>query len=128
MDRTAHLGVYDTLTDSEVGHLLVELHTGRFTGTRFDVITVAEANQPITTMGGVTIVPDMLLADLDAAQSDVLILPGAETWDVGGGGGVRCGRHALPRCWRAGRGDLRRHRGSCARWPARRAEAHQLCT
>jgi putative intracellular protease/amidase len=86
MDRTAHLGVYDTLTDSEVGHLLVELHTGRFTGTRFDVITVAEANKPITTMGGVTIVPDMLLADLDPAQSDVLILPGAETWDEGGGG------------------------------------------
>jgi putative intracellular protease/amidase len=85
MDRTAHLGVYDTLTDSEVGHLLVELHTGRFTGTRFDVITVAEANKPITTMGGVTIVPHMLLADLDPAQSDVLILPGAETWDVGGG-------------------------------------------
>jgi putative intracellular protease/amidase len=86
MDRTAHLGVYDTLTDSEVGHLLVELHTGRFTGTRFDVITVAEANKPITTMGGVTIMPDMLLADLDPAQSDVLILPGAETWDEGGGG------------------------------------------
>jgi putative intracellular protease/amidase len=85
MNRTAHLGVYDTLTDSEVGHVLVELHTGRFTGTRFDVITVAEANKPITTMGGVTIVPDMLLADLDPAQSDVLILPGAETWDVGGG-------------------------------------------
>ena len=86
MDRTAHLGVYDTLTDSEVGHLLVELHTGRFTGARFDVITVAEANKPITTMGGVTIVPDMLLADLDPAQSDVLILPGAGTWDEGGGG------------------------------------------
>jgi putative intracellular protease/amidase len=86
MDRTAHLGVYDTLTDSEVGHLLVELHTGRFTGARFDVITVAEANKPITTMGGVTIMPDMLLADLDPAQSDVLILPGAETWDEGGGG------------------------------------------
>ncbi len=85
MNRTAHLGVYDTLTDSEVGHVLVELHTGRFTGARFDVITVAEANKPITTMGGVTIVPDMLLADLDPAQSDVLILPGAETWDVGGG-------------------------------------------
>jgi putative intracellular protease/amidase len=86
MNRTAHLGVYDTLTDSEVGHVLVELHTGRFTGTRFDVITVAEANKPITTMGGVTIMPDMLLADLDPAQSDVLILPGAETWDEGGGG------------------------------------------
>jgi putative intracellular protease/amidase len=84
-NRTAHLGVYDTLTDSEVGHLLVELHTGRFTGTSFDVVSVAEANNPITTMGGVRISPDMLLDDLDSTGSDLLILPGAEIWDAGGG-------------------------------------------
>jgi putative intracellular protease/amidase len=84
-DRTAHLCVYDTLTDSEVGHLLVELHTGRFTGRRFDVVAVAEANKPIITMGGVRISPDMLLDDLDPTGSDVLILPGAEIWDAGGG-------------------------------------------
>ena len=84
-NRTAHLAVYDTLTDSEVGHLLVELHTGRFTGTRFDVISVAEANEPITTMGGVRILPDMLLDDLDPKGSDLLVLPGAEAWDAGGG-------------------------------------------
>jgi putative intracellular protease/amidase len=84
-NRTAHLGVYDTLTDSEVGHLLVELHTGRFTGTRFDVVAVAEADKPITTMGGVHISPDMLLDDLDPSRSDLLILPGAEIWDAGGG-------------------------------------------
>jgi putative intracellular protease/amidase len=84
--RTVHLGVYDTLTDSEVGHLLVELHTGRYTGTSFDVVAVAEANKPITTMGGVRISPDMLLDDLDPTSSDLLILPGAEIWDTGGGG------------------------------------------
>jgi putative intracellular protease/amidase len=82
---TAHLAVYDTLADSEVGHLLVELHTGRFTGTRFDVVTVAEASEPIVTMGGLRITPDTLLADLDPADSDLLILPGAEMWDAGGG-------------------------------------------
>jgi putative intracellular protease/amidase len=84
-DGTAHLGVYDTLTDSEVGHLLVELHTGRFTGTSFDIVAVAEGNKPITTMGGVRILPDMLLDDLDPTRTDLLILPGAKTWDVGGG-------------------------------------------
>ena len=82
---TAHLAVYDTLADSEVGHLLVELHTGRFTGTRFDVVTVAEASEPIVTMGGLRIAPDTLLAELDPAASDLLILPGAEMWDAGGG-------------------------------------------
>jgi putative intracellular protease/amidase len=83
--RTAHLGVYDTLTDSEVGHLLVELHTGRFTGTRFDVVAVAQVNEQVMTMGGVRISPDLPLDDLDPAASDLLILPGAEMWDAGGG-------------------------------------------
>jgi putative intracellular protease/amidase len=83
--RTAHLALYDTLADWEVGHLLVELHTGRFTGTPFDMVTVAESLKPITTMGGVRMVPDMLLADLEPADSDLLILPGATMWDAGGG-------------------------------------------
>jgi putative intracellular protease/amidase len=82
---TAHLAVYDTLTDSEIGHLLVELHTGRFTGTSFNVVTVAESREPITTMGGVRVLPDALLADLEPADSDLLILTGAEMWDAGGG-------------------------------------------
>ena len=85
--RTAHLGVYDSLTDSEVGHLLVELRTGRFTGTQFDVVSVAESLDPITTMGGVRVAPDALVTELDPAKSDILILPGAETWDTGGGDG-----------------------------------------
>jgi putative intracellular protease/amidase len=84
-NRTAHLGLYDTLADWEVGHLLAELRTGRFTGTRFDVVAVAESREPITTMGGVRMVPDALIADLDPADSDLLILPGADMWDVGEG-------------------------------------------
>jgi putative intracellular protease/amidase len=84
-NRAAHVAIYDTLADWEVGHLLVELRTGRFTGTRFDVVTVAESRDPVTTMGGVRIVPDALLADLDPADSDLLVLPGADMWDAGGG-------------------------------------------
>jgi putative intracellular protease/amidase len=83
--NTAHIAIYDTLADWEPGYLLAELHTGRFTGTRFDVVTVAESLDPITTMGGVRMLPDMLIADLEPADSDILILPGGELWDAGGG-------------------------------------------
>src|ERR671922_1795133 len=83
--RTAPLAIYDTLADWEAGHLLAELHTGRFTGTSFDVVAVAESHEPITTAGGVRMLPDALLADLDPADSDLLILPGADLWDAGGG-------------------------------------------
>jgi putative intracellular protease/amidase len=82
---TAHLAVYDTLADWEIGYLVVELRTGRFTGRPWDIVTVAESLEPITTMGGVRILPDMLLADLDAESSDLLILPGADMWDAAGG-------------------------------------------
>ena len=82
---TAHIAVYDTLADWEPGHLLAELRTGRFTGTPFDVLTVAETLEPVTTMGGLRLLPDMPLADLDPAGSDLLVLPGADLWDAGGG-------------------------------------------
>jgi len=81
----AHFALYDTLNDSEAGLVLVELRTGRFTGASFEVVTVAESREPITTLGGVRIEPDALLADLDPADSDLLVLAGAEMWDRGGG-------------------------------------------
>jgi putative intracellular protease/amidase len=82
---TAHVTVYDALADWEVGYLLVELRTGRFTGTPWNIVTVAESLEPITTMGGVRIQPDTVLAELDPASSDLLILPGSDLWDAGGG-------------------------------------------
>ena len=83
--RDAHVALYDTLADLEIGHLVVELRTGRFTSVAFEIVTVAETPEPITTMGGLRIVPDMVLADLDPAASDLLILAGADMWDNGGG-------------------------------------------
>jgi putative intracellular protease/amidase len=83
--RTAHLALYEGAAEMEVGHLLAELHTGRYTGTAFDVVTVAESRDPVASMGGITMVPDTLLAELDPAQSDLLVMPGAEMWDAGGG-------------------------------------------
>lgn len=81
----AHLSLYDGAAEMEVGHLLAELHTGRFTGTSFDLVTVAESREPVTSMGGVRMVPDALLDDLDPANSDLLVMPGARMWDAGGG-------------------------------------------
>ena len=82
---TAHVCIYDTLADWEVGYLLVELRSGRFTGTPWNIVTVAESRDPITTMGGIRILPDLLLDELDPASSNLLILPGADLWDAGGG-------------------------------------------
>lgn len=83
--RVAHLAVYDSVADWEYGHLVVELRTGRFTGVAYDIRTVAESPEPITTMGGVRVLPDLTLAELEPSDSGLLILPGSGFWDTGGG-------------------------------------------
>jgi putative intracellular protease/amidase len=83
--RTAYVAVYETLADWEIGHLTVELRTGRFTGQPWKVVTVGESAEPVTTMGGVRIVPDMVLAELEPAEGDLLVLAGSAKWDGGGG-------------------------------------------
>ena len=70
---TAHLAVYDGYAEMEVGHLLAELRTGRFTGRPFEIVTVAESSEPIRTMGGVRVAPDALLSELDPGQSELLV-------------------------------------------------------
>ena len=82
---TAHIGIYDTYADWEIGHLLVELRTGRFTGTPVDIVTVGETLEPVTSMGGLRVLPDLLLNDLEPSASNLLILPGAAIWDADGG-------------------------------------------
>lgn len=83
--KRVHLAVYENAAEMEVGHLLTELRTGRFTGAAFEVVSVAEAPEPLLTMGGLRVVPDLPIADLDPAASDLLVLPGSDLWDRGGG-------------------------------------------
>ncbi|MEU4287540.1 DJ-1/PfpI family protein [Kribbella sp. NPDC026596] len=83
--KTAYVAVYETLADWEIGHLLVELRTGRFTGVPWQVVTVGESAEPVVTMGGMRIVPDMVLADVDPDDGDLLVLAGSAFWDDGQG-------------------------------------------
>jgi hypothetical protein len=77
--RTAHLAVYDGSADGEVGHLLAELHSGRFTATGLQVVTVAESREPITTMGGLRVTTDMLIGSEDADLTTTCLVTGSST-------------------------------------------------
>jgi putative intracellular protease/amidase len=79
----ASLFVLDTMSDWEHGYLTPELNTGRMfavPGTSLPVRTVGLTREPITTMGGLRIQPDLALDSLTPADAAVLILPGADTW------------------------------------------------
>jgi putative intracellular protease/amidase len=79
------MAVYNTLADWEVGAATAHINRDlwqREPGT-FQVRTVGLTAEPVTTMGGMRIVPDVVLADLAPADSAMLILAGADTWESG---------------------------------------------
>ncbi|WP_328537573.1 DJ-1/PfpI family protein [Streptomyces sp. NBC_00344] len=76
--RTAHLAVYPSLADWETGH-----STAYLVRNGFAVRTVAAGPEPVTTIGGLSIRPDLVLDDLLPEDSALLILPGADLWDAG---------------------------------------------
>jgi putative intracellular protease/amidase len=85
--KTVHVAVYDTLADWEVGHAVAHIRGDAYQHSpgRHRIVTVAESLKPVTTAGGMRILPDMTLAELDPANSAMLILPGAAAWDTPGG-------------------------------------------
>jgi putative intracellular protease/amidase len=83
--QTVHLFVFDTLADWEPGFAIAGLNNPAFQAQpgRYRVATVGLSNAPITTIGGVTILPDLALETLTLEQSAMLILPGGGGWDQG---------------------------------------------
>lgn len=81
---TIYVYVLDTLADWELGYVTSELNSGRFfkkDAQRVSLKMVSYNNDPIKTMGGLTIVPDCLIGDIDVSETSILILPGADTWN-----------------------------------------------
>lgn len=74
---TVHLAVYDTLADWETGHA-----TAWLARSGYDIRTVGPTTEPVTSIGGLRITPDLALSDLRPEDSALLILPGADLWDT----------------------------------------------
>ena len=63
--------VLDTLADWELGQVLAELSSGRFFkkgAPRLSLKTVGCSKEPVRTMGGLTILPDLSLDDIAAKR------------------------------------------------------------
>lgn len=81
---TIYVYVLDTFADWEMGYVTAELHSGRFfkkDALRPSLKTAGYSKEPIHTMGGLTIVPDCLVDDIVVSETNVLLLPGADTWN-----------------------------------------------
>lgn len=83
MKGTVYLYVSDTMADWEIGYLTAELNSGRYYKKGLPpskIVTVGATKTPITTMGGLRILPDITIEDCDIRNADALILAGGETW------------------------------------------------
>ena len=80
------LYVLDTLADWEISLIIAEVNSGRFFKKNIKkppIIKVGNSKNSIKTMGGLEIIPDIDVENLNMEQGDIIILPGADTWQNG---------------------------------------------
>ena len=83
----ACLYVYDGFADWEPAHAVAGLNNPQFQREpgRWSVLTAARsAGGVVRSMGGVAVLPDRALADIEPAAGDLLLLPGGPGWEEGG--------------------------------------------
>ncbi|MFF3485119.1 DJ-1/PfpI family protein [Streptomyces sp. NPDC002701] len=76
--KPVYLAVYDTLADWETGHT-----TAYLARAGHGIRTVGASGDPVRTIGGLRIQPDLTLDDVRPEDAALLILPGADLWDTG---------------------------------------------
>ncbi len=81
--KNVYLYVFDTMSDWEYGYLIAELNSGRYFKkdlAPLKIITVGANKEIITTMGGLSIKPDIFLDECTFDSKDLVVLPGGNTW------------------------------------------------
>jgi putative intracellular protease/amidase len=78
-DRSVYIIVFDGFADWEPAHALAEL---RRWGKRV-VRSVGFTRDPVTSMGGLRVLPDLALDEIRIDDIELLIIPGGDMWQAG---------------------------------------------
>jgi putative intracellular protease/amidase len=78
-NKSVYLLAVDGYADWEPAHAVAELR--RHGGYRVETVGLTAA--PVTSMGGITVLPSRAIADVDPADVAVFILPGGDRWQEG---------------------------------------------
>src|SRR5258708_13189559 len=83
---TVHLFVFDGMADWEAAFAVAAIQDPQFQLNPgcFSVTTAARYHAPITTFGGVRILPHMTIDEVFPSESSLLILPGGPAWEACG--------------------------------------------
>jgi len=77
MKSTPHLLIFDGFADWEPAYAIAEL---RRSGNH-QVVTVGYSGEPVVSMGGLCVLPDFDIAEIDPEAIRILILPGGDRWE-----------------------------------------------
>ena len=81
--RNVYLFVFDSMADWEAAFAIAGINNPQFQREpgRYRVVTVGTSREPVTTMGGMRILPETTLSEIEPDQSAMLILPGGDQWE-----------------------------------------------
>ena len=74
---SAHALIFDGFADWELGHVLPEL---RRLG-QLEVVTVGFSREAVVSMGGLRVIPDLSIPEVDVEDVRIFILPGGHMWE-----------------------------------------------
>lgn len=77
MPTRVHVLVFDGFADWEPSYALAELRRSA----NYEVVSVGFTAEEVTSMGGLRVRPDRVLADVRAEEVRLLILPGGDMWE-----------------------------------------------
>jgi putative intracellular protease/amidase len=81
--KTIYLHITKTMADWEPAHVIAELRSGRYLkdpSLRFNLVLCGRDMNPVTTMGGLHLYPDLPVTGIRPGADDLFLLPGADTW------------------------------------------------
>lgn len=79
--KLIYIYLLDTMADWETGYILQGLSMQAMAGeVKYQVRTVGVTKAPIKTLGGMTMIPDCSIDEINQDSIGALLLPGADTW------------------------------------------------
>ena len=81
--RDVYVFVFEGMADWEAAFAIAGINNPQFQCQpgRYRIVTVASTTHPITTMGGMRILPDISLSEIEINRAAMLILPGGDHWE-----------------------------------------------
>ena len=82
--RDVYVFVFDGMADWEAAFAIAGINNPRFQREpgRYRVITVGSTTLAVTTMGGMRILPDISISEVEIYRAALLILPGGRHWET----------------------------------------------